>query len=543
MTDYHRDRRNPLFAALLDIQKAFDSIHHGELLEVLSGLGMPPAWVSLVARMLADNSTEIFGESISLQNGTIQGGPPSPLFCILFLEDLVRRLKSRFGDERGAALPWPVAQAMSCLLLLLFADDLVLMDTSLDGLQEILDCACLWAQSRKLRFNASKSSVIHLSGRVQRPLPLMRLGIESIKWATSVTYLGIPLFHHKQSRRIDHQYEYKNKQAVQASFTIKSFIGHSRTSGICTPAVIREIIISRLLIRALYPTSIMEVKYTKIDRAVNKLLRFALRLPKDTHTVFLRLELGLWPSQYMADVNALTFSWKICRSFWFAAGVRGLLHSTRPSLRLSSTNIKVLARYRAILHRYQLTWQDIFSAQDYASWVRTIQARIAAKIHTWVNEEADRVSMPHLRAIVLPQSIKVAGTGPLPLYLSFEKSLSRVALRFRSDRVRFLRGLSPAEIKCEWCGQRGGENGRHFTRCEALPDSLFDRRLDVEIACENEVPVNKVKATLWFDYAPLDGLSLGLVKRIVVFQRLILRSYRRHCAGLGRPAEGGFPRL
>ena len=317
---------------------------------------------------------------------------------------------------------------------------------------------------------------------------------------------------------------------------------HSRTSGLCTPAVIREVILTRFISRALYPTSVIEVKYSQIDRAVNKLLRSAFALPKDTHIVFLRVELGLWPSHYMAHVQALRFLWKACRTFWCAAGVRGLLQCNRPSLCLTSTNIKVLARYRTILHQYELSWQDVFSAQDFAQWVRTVQSRVAAKVYTWVKDEADRVSMPHLKALVSPHSIKVAGTTSLPPHLSFEKSLSRVTLHFRSDRVRFLRDQSSAEVRCQWCGQAGGENGRHFARCGSLPDEIFDRRLTVEIACENEVPDHRVKETLSFDYNPPGGLSLGLVKRIVVFQRFVLRSYRRHCA-LIRPAVDGFPRL
>ncbi len=151
--------------------------------------------------------------------------------------------------------------------------------------------------------------------------------------------------------------------------------------------------------------------------------------------------------------------------------------------------------------------------------------------------------MPHLIALVSPHSIKIAGTAPLPPYLSFEKSLSRVALHFRSDRVRFLREQSPADMRCQWCHQAGSENGRHFARCDSLPDELFDRRLAIEILCEDEVPDNKVKDTLSFDYAPSGGLSLRLVKRILVFQRYILRSYRRHCSSLGRLIEIGFPRL
>lgn len=543
MTDYHRDQREPLFAVLLDIQKAFDSIHHGELLEVLTDLGVPPAWVSLVARMLADNSTEIFGEPISLQIGTIQGGPPSPLFCIVFLEDLVRRLKARFGDERGGELPWPIAQAMSCLILLLFADDLVLFDTSIEGLQEILDCADAWAQSRKLRFNASKSSAIHLSGKVRRPLPLLRLGTESIKWATSVMYLGFPLIHHGRYRRIEHRYEYKANASVQASFLVKKFLRHSRTSGLCTSAVIREIIVTRLLSRVLYPTSVIDIKYSQIDRSINKLLRFVFRLPKDTHNVFLRLELGLWSSEFMAHVHALLFLWRVCRTFWFAAGARALLNSTRAALRLTSTNIKILARYRTILSRYQLTWQDVFSVQDLASWTRLVHSRVAVRVISWVNDEADRIFMPHLKALVSPHSIKVVGTVPLPAYLSFEVSLSRVALHFRSDRLRHLRGQSPAQTHCRWCNQEGGENGRHFARCSFLPDALFDCRLNVEIACEAEVPGNKVKETLSFDYSPHGGLSRRLVRCILVFQRHVLRSYRRQFFGRGTTVECGFPLL
>jgi hypothetical protein len=237
----------------------------------------------------------------------------------------------------------------------------------------------------------------------------------------------------------------------------------------------------------------------------------------------------------MAHVQALRFLWNICHTAWFAPGARGLLQSNSPSLQLVSTNIKILARYRTILQRYRFSWHDVFNAQNSAQWNRDVQSRIAEKVYLWVIEEADRVSMPHLKALVTPQSIKLAGTAPLPPYLSFEASLSRTALQFRSDRVRFLRDKSPTEIHCQWCGRAGGENGRHFATCNSLPDALYDYRLSVEIDCEDEVPENQVKATLSFDYAPQGGLSDKLVKRIVVFQRQVLRSYLRQWFGI-RPS-------
>ena len=73
-----------------------------------------------------------------------------------------------------------------------------------------------------------------------------------------------------------------------------------------------------------------------------------------------------------------------------------------------------------------------------------------------------------------------------------------VALHFRSDRVRFLRGRNPALVHCKlWPGWE--KHGRHFTRRDCFPDALFDSRLTGETACEAEVPEDKIKATLTFD--------------------------------------------
>jgi retron-type reverse transcriptase len=94
-----RHQKQSLFIAFLDIEKAFDTIPHETLLQVMQELGLPLEWVEAIRLILIGNSTKILNTKINITRGCLQGSPLSPLLCLFILEDLTRYLLNQFDPE------------------------------------------------------------------------------------------------------------------------------------------------------------------------------------------------------------------------------------------------------------------------------------------------------------------------------------------------------------------------------------------------------------------------------------------------------------
>jgi len=87
--------------------------------------------VDVVHRLL-QFSLCLFGVEFPQEGGTLQGGPMSPLLCVLFLVDLILFLNGDSGSAfHGVSVPWDPRIIQAALKLLLFADDVVLVASSL----------------------------------------------------------------------------------------------------------------------------------------------------------------------------------------------------------------------------------------------------------------------------------------------------------------------------------------------------------------------------------------------------------------------------
>jgi len=78
-----------------------------------------------------------------------------------------------------------------CYGCLLYADDIVLLSPSVNGLQLMLDIWLRNAADLSLQFNCSKSHCLVIGRAVDVKLQSLLLGDNHIHWSQSIKYLGV----------------------------------------------------------------------------------------------------------------------------------------------------------------------------------------------------------------------------------------------------------------------------------------------------------------------------------------------------------------
>ncbi|XDV43935.1 hypothetical protein PO909_012319 [Leuciscus waleckii] len=189
---YINQNKTKIFACFVDFQKAFDSIWHEGLLSKLLESGIGGKTYSIIKTMYSNNQcaikighkrTEFFTQG----RGVRQGCPLSPTLFNIYINELAKLL------EESAAPGLTLHD--SSIKLLLYADDLVLLSPTEEGLQQNLDTLHQFCQTWALTVNPTKTKVITFQKRprCQGKGHKFTLGMTKLDHVTSYTYLGLKI--------------------------------------------------------------------------------------------------------------------------------------------------------------------------------------------------------------------------------------------------------------------------------------------------------------------------------------------------------------
>jgi hypothetical protein len=184
---YTKNAQTKLFTCFVDFRKAFDSVIHQALFLKLADIGVRGPFYKILKDMYRNNRlcaklghqlTTEFPTSV----GVKQGDPISPNLFKIFINDL----PSIFNEKCD-----PVRLGCSSLNCLLYADDLILLSTSKQGLQTCLDKLQLFCDQWCLEVNTDKTRIIIFNKGGKLIDSSFTLGSKTLECVQSYKYLGI----------------------------------------------------------------------------------------------------------------------------------------------------------------------------------------------------------------------------------------------------------------------------------------------------------------------------------------------------------------
>ena len=301
-----KDKGEILYAASLDVQKAFDTVQHKSLLDKLHALGMNGIWWRIKKDTYDGQTSRISWEGVKSENpfqilqGNGQGKLTSPDDYITFLRDLMDILtKSGAGYYIGD----------TCVSIPTCADDMVALASNSQDLQTLISLIEYYANSENYKIHPVKSEIVpfniknrDLNNTIENNP--FSLNDSKIPIKSETTQLGIKRNHSSPSPTI----EDRIKTARRSLYSLMGTGLHGTNGlpvGICTH--LYEIYI---LPRALYGTEAIVLStddISKLEKFQRYTLRCILGLPERTAIAGIYILTGALPMEQQHEIRTLCF--------------------------------------------------------------------------------------------------------------------------------------------------------------------------------------------------------------------------------------------
>ena len=174
-----------MYICFLDYKKAFDKVKHDNLFQILEKLDIDGKGLRLVRNLYWEQKAAMkvnndISEYINSERGVRQGCVLSPELFNIYSEMILRNLEDIEGVKVGG---------YNCNNLR-YADDTVLIASSEEDLQKMIDVVSNGSIKMGLSFNVKKSEYVSISKNKSPPTCNVNINGESIKQVVRFNYLG-----------------------------------------------------------------------------------------------------------------------------------------------------------------------------------------------------------------------------------------------------------------------------------------------------------------------------------------------------------------
>ena len=238
------NKGNKIFSCVVDLKKAFDSVWREGLKYKLMKVGFGEKLVNLISSMYENTSTSLLhGQNmlpeIKTNKGVKQGDNLSPTLFNIYVNDLPQKLAE--GNTT------PVAIAGKNINCLMWADDIIILSKTKEGLQQCLDNMYKYCQKWKLEINRKKTKVIifnKIGAKIKAQFYIHTSLLENV---TQHPYLGFTI---AASGTMTHGTQILIDKAKKSWFAILRILGKSKQKNVNTYTTLFDYIIKPIAMYA-----------------------------------------------------------------------------------------------------------------------------------------------------------------------------------------------------------------------------------------------------------------------------------------------------
>ena len=196
LIDMVKGRKEEIFVAFLDMEKAYDRVNRKKLFEVMRCYGVHEKLVRLIERFYDGSLMKFELEEVTTRwcksdSGVRQGCPLSPLLFNIYVRELGNVISNCAHGVKYAVVGMDGVKEWKTQAGLLYADDVCLMANSEKHLKAIMEKVNECVVEYGLKVNEKKSKVVCINGKVGRRRWMM--GDCCIGEIEEYKYLGITI--------------------------------------------------------------------------------------------------------------------------------------------------------------------------------------------------------------------------------------------------------------------------------------------------------------------------------------------------------------
>ena len=293
-----KSSRKGLFACFVDFRKAFDYVDRSLLLNRLKRQGIVGKTLKISEQIYTDTGNLIrindeYSDELTSENGVLQGNNISPTYFSIYINDLLVKLK-----DSGVGITISHNRKVSVLA---YADDIVLLSPTEDGLQKLINIMHKWCNNWRVEINHSKTKIVHFRRR-QTPVTDSEFKLqEKLERVSEYRYLGVTLNEFMDTQKITEHL------AGAASRALGAVIGCTRSVQDLGYASFTKLYHSCVTPILDYATGAWCCGYnlTKVDAVQNRAIRFYCGVPKTSPLHSIQGDMGWIPSIVRRDLETL----------------------------------------------------------------------------------------------------------------------------------------------------------------------------------------------------------------------------------------------